>query len=111
MYVFKRNAKKSNELDLGIDSALESPPSEGDLFLFDGESVSIGDSEHLMDDVYARDGLRNGVFHLQTSVHLQEVEVPLRVHEELHGACRVVADCLRQLHSSNQNDYLFVWSS
>lgn len=99
--MFLKETQKSNELDLGIDSALESPPSEGDLFLFDGEPVSIGDSEHLMDDVDARDGLCNGVFHLQTSVHLQEVEVSLRVHEELHCACRVVADCLRQLHRSN----------
>ena len=44
-------------------------------------------------------GLAKHCEHLQTRVHLEEVEVLLRVDEELYRAGRVVADRQRQLTS------------
>ena len=41
------------------------------------------------------------MFHLQTGVHLEEVEVPFAIDDEFHGACGCVA------HSLGQSDRLF----
>jgi hypothetical protein len=46
---------------------------------------TLGDLDHLIDNVDSRDVLSDGMLDLQTRVHLQEVEVLARVNEELHG--------------------------
>jgi hypothetical protein len=45
-----------------------------------------GDTDLLLDDVHAGDGLGDGVLHLHPGVHLHEVEVPVGILEELHRA-------------------------
>ena len=60
--------------------------------------MTVGHSDHLVDQVHPCDALGDGVLHLQPRVHLQEVEVPLGVTQELHGASTVVANGLGQLH-------------
>ena len=51
-----------------------------------------------MYDVDAGGRLGDGVLDLETRVHLEEVEVALRVDEELDGAGAVVADGERERH-------------
>src|SRR3989454_12722916 len=49
----------------------------------------------LAHEIDAGHQLGHGVLDLKTRVHLEEVEVPLRVHEELDGASADVAGRLR----------------
>lgn len=51
-----------------------------------------------MDNVDASDGFSDGMLDLESSVHLQEVEILLRVKQELHCTRRRVLDSLRQGH-------------
>ena len=44
--------------------------------------------DHFFDKVNSSSELCDRVFHLQSCVHLQEVEVLLRVHQELTGTLR-----------------------
>ena len=57
-----------------------------------------GDSDHFVHQVESGDGLGDGMLDLQTSVHLQEVELAVLVDEKLDGAGRLVADRLGQRH-------------
>ena len=41
--------------------------------------------ELFFDEVYAHHFFRDGVFHLQTSVHLQEIKVAVFVHQKFYG--------------------------
>ena len=50
------------------------------------------------DDVHAGDHLGDGVLHLNTGVHLDEVVVPGLIHQELHGAGADVAHGSGDLH-------------
>ena len=45
--------------------------------------LTTGYIDHLFNDVYPRDQLSNWVLHLQSGIHLQEIEVTLRVHQKL----------------------------
>ena len=53
---------------------------------------SLGDREHGQDQIDSRRGFGDGVLHLQASVHLQEVEISLRVEQVLEGARGEVAE-------------------
>lgn len=108
---------------LSVDSALERPSSQRDLVLGEGKLVSVGDSKHLLHDVEAGDALRDRMLYLKhrercvdiagewgrwlpdlkTCVHLEEVEVLLRVDEKFHGSGRVVAYSQRQRTRCNRN--------
>lgn len=90
--------------NLSIDTALDGPSFDGDLVLSDAQWVTVRDTDHFLDEIDARDDLRHRMFHLQSlnppqtleshlesSVHLEKVEVLLRVHEEFHRAGRVIA--------------------
>ena len=44
-----------------------------------------------LDEVHARDGLRNGMLDLDAGVHLHEVKLALFIHQELERADGVVA--------------------
>lgn len=50
------------------------------------QRVALSHPQHLMHQVYASDELRDWMLHLQAGVHLQEIEVLLRVHQKLHCA-------------------------
>ena len=53
-----------------------------------------------MDEIDAGDPLGDGVLHLKTRVHLQEIEILLRVDQKLDGAGRRVADLFGQCHGA-----------
>ena len=63
-----------------------------------------------MNDVDSCDALSDGMLHLQTCVHLEEVEVLLRIHQKLDRSRRVVADRLGELHGllAHRSTCLFV---
>ena len=55
------------------------------LSMYKGEKslLTTGYIDHLFNDVYPCDQLSNWVLHLKSGIHLQEVEVTLRVNQEL----------------------------
>ena len=46
--------------------------------------VTFSRSDHLVDNVDSGDAFRDRMLHLETSVHLQEVELPLRIDQKLY---------------------------
>jgi len=67
------------------------------VFLLELQRVTSGNQNLLFNKVDASDGLSYGMFNLKTSVHLQEVEIFLAIHEELNrtGGVIVTASCKR----------------
>ena len=60
------------------------------IVLFVLKLVASRDKNLLLHKIDARDLFSDWVLDLESSVHLQEVEVLVDVHEELHSACRVI---------------------
>jgi len=54
-----------------------------------------------MNDVDAGDTLRDRMFHLETSVHLEEVKLTLSIHEKLH----------RSFAHSDTHTHMVAWRS
>src|SRR5207244_5555110 len=81
-----RRREPPTEGVLGVDSALERGAAPLDVVLGAPEWLTARDPELLAHEVDARDQLGHGVLDLKACVHLEEIGVPLRVHEELHGA-------------------------
>jgi hypothetical protein len=50
------------------------------------KSLSSSNTQHELDEILPTDELSDGVLHLETSVHLQEVEVLVAIAEHLDGA-------------------------
>src|SRR5690606_16732882 len=69
---------------LGVDAALDAVAHRFVVETADG--YTRGDLDLLTDQVVIDHLLGDGVFHLDPRVHLHEVEVPVLVHQELHGA-------------------------
>mmetsp|Transcript_16628 Transcript_16628/g.27222 ORF Transcript_16628/g.27222 Transcript_16628/m.27222 type:complete len:314 (+) Transcript_16628:135-1076(+) len=93
-------AGRGRELDrvFRVDAALDGMALEFDLALRERQLLAGGDLDLLLHDVDARHQFRHRVLHLQPGVHLQEVEVLLRVAEHLHRARAVVVHPARQPH-------------
>src|SRR6516225_1955248 len=83
---------------LSINTGLDGPAIQLDVRLPDLELLAGGETDHLLDEVDAGDELSDGVLHLQTGVHLQEIEGSILAGDELHGAGAVVAYGLRESH-------------
>ena len=73
---------------LGIDAALDGGTAPGDIALGEGQRLARGDAELQMHQVQTGDQFGDRVLHLQPRVHLEEVEVAVRIHQEL-GRARV----------------------
>lgn len=54
--------------------------------------LPLGDAQLEGDEVQAEDGLGDGVFHLESGVHLQEVRAAVGADEEFDGARALVGD-------------------
>ena len=72
------------------------PAVERHVFLGDGELLTGGDADHLLDEVEPGDKLCDRVLDLETRVHLQEIEVARLIDDELDGAGRGVSHGLGQ---------------
>ena len=84
---------------LGIDAALHRPAVPRHVLLAERDWLAGGDPDLLLHQIDAGHHLRYGMFNLEPRVHLQEVEVPLLVGDELHCAGGAIAHGLRQCAS------------
>ena len=86
------------------DAALDGVAVEVDVLLLRqtdlraAEGIAGGDEQLGADDVHAGDHLGDGMLHLNTGVHLDEVVVAVPVHQKFHGAGTDVAHVLGDLH-------------
>mmetsp|Transcript_24837 Transcript_24837/g.80003 ORF Transcript_24837/g.80003 Transcript_24837/m.80003 type:complete len:494 (-) Transcript_24837:45-1526(-) len=86
---------------LGVHTRLDCMPIDGQILLPDWQRVACCHTQLPLHQVVARDHLRHRVLHLQTSVHLAEVELTtVAVEHELHSASALVLDGFRGRHSS-----------
>ena len=83
---------------LGIDAGLDSPAIRDDVILRQAELLAGGDADHLLDKVEAIDHFCHRMFHLETGVHLKEVEILVGTDDEFDRAGGPVADGARQLN-------------
>src|SRR5271166_6414096 len=72
---------------------------DGDVGLAVGQRLSASDTQRGLHQIDASDHLSYGVFNLDASVHLDEIDLPARVVIEIfHRACAEVANALRKPH-------------
>ena len=76
----------------GIDPALDRVAAEDDVFLAKRQRLAGGDLDLLLDQIDAGDHLGDGMFDLDACVDLDEVEIVVRVDQELACAGVDVAD-------------------
>ena len=79
---------------LGIDATFDGMAALPQIRLPERQRLTCCHSQLELDQVDAGDKLGDGMLHLQTRVHLQEIEVAGRVDQELQGACVRVPHCL-----------------
>ena len=80
---------------LGIDARFHRPSRQRDVLLRDRKLLAGGHADHLLDEVDAGDELSDGMFDLQTGVHLQEVEALVLAGDEFDGAGGIVVHGFR----------------
>ena len=83
---------------LGIEAAFHRPAVQLHVLLPDRELFAGGDPDHLLDQIDAGDELGHRMLDLQTRIHFKEIEVLVRVDDELDGAGALVVDGLGQRH-------------
>ncbi len=83
---------------LGIHTAFQRMSAELYVGLSEGELLPRGHAKLQLHQVQAGDHLGDRVLHLQPGVHLQKVEVPVGVHQELDCAGVGVAGRFRDPH-------------
>ena len=67
-------------------------PLEAHVLLAEAEGVSLGDQDLLAHQIDARHRLGDRVLHLNARVHLEEIEAPVGVEQELDGPRALVSD-------------------
>ena len=88
---------------LCIQAHLDRVTAGSDLFLSARQILASSHPDLPFDKVQAGDHLSDGMLHLETGIHLEEVEllrVALARHDELDRAGADIADALRQRHGS-----------
>src|SRR5258708_34491144 len=83
---------------LGIDSRLDCMTVDLELLLGQGQRLTTGDPKLPLDEIEPGDHLRNGMFDLETCIHLHEIETAVLVRDELDGPRADIADRLRSVH-------------
>ena len=69
----------------------------GDLGVRKVDETSLGDSELFTNKIEARDFFRDGVFHLQASIDLEERDGAVRANQELAGSRPDVPDLFQDV--------------
>jgi hypothetical protein len=91
--------QEAAERVFGVDPAFHGPAVDLHVGLGERQLFAVGDADHLLDQVEAGDQFGDRVFHLQTGVHLEEVELLGRAGDhELDGTGRFVVDGTGQGH-------------
>ena len=75
----------------GINTYLHGMTLYFQVFLLNSQGFTFGHVDHLLNQIYARDELRNGVLYLKAGVHFQEIKIQIGIHDELDGTGSVVA--------------------
>ena len=83
---------------LRIDAGLDGPAVQVDIVLLQRQLLARRDADHQFHQIEAGDQLGDRMLHLEAGVHLQEVEVALRVHDELDRAGGLVVHGAGQGH-------------
>lgn len=83
-----------------IDSGFKSMSSGFDLFLGEWQSAPSRHSKLPLDQIRTCDHLRDRMLHLQTCVHLHEIELLSGVHDEFHCPRPHIAHSLSGTNSS-----------
>ena len=68
------------------------------VFLLEAQRLASRYAQLLLHQVHANHLFRYRMLHLQTGVHLQEVEVMVLIHQELYGASTHVVHSLSRSH-------------
>src|SRR5690606_10784099 len=76
---------------LSVDTALDRVAVETNPFLTNGKTAAGCDTNLLVHEVDTSDGFGNWVFHLETGVHFDEIELAIFI-QELDGACARIAE-------------------
>ena len=82
------HADRGHELRIGVfggDAAFQGRAGQPHVFLPEGQGHARGDFDLPPDQVLARSQFRDRVLYLEAGVHLEEIEPPVPVHDELHG--------------------------
>src|SRR5439155_11436692 len=92
---------------LASDAALDGPSARRKVFLSEGEPLAAGDAQLPLDQINTGDELRDRMLDLDPRVHLEEVEVSVRIQQELartgvHVACGLCGGNRRGTHSRAQ---------
>ena len=72
-------------------------PPKGNIFLGIAELFAGSTANLLFHNIQARDHFRHGMFHLDSSVHLNEIVASIGLEEELNGSGILVIDVLHCL--------------
>ncbi len=90
-YIFPMFSQQPQWWDayLCIHTALKCPALDRNFILWMKEFVSLGDPDHLMYEVNPGDALCDWMFHLETGVHLQEVEMFGWVDQKFHRSWNI----------------------
>ncbi len=75
-------------------------PLSGTCSCVSGRSLASGDAQLPFDEIETRDHFSDRVFDLQARVHFHEIEIALRVRDELDGARADITDGARGVTSS-----------
>jgi len=69
-----------------VDPAFNSMSSWRNIFLFNGQCISVCHPNLFFDQVNAVYHLGNGMLNMQTGIHLQKIEVFMFINEKLYGS-------------------------
>ncbi len=83
---------------LGIDSCLDRPAVHSHVRLLDAKGLVCSDTNHELYEIEPGYRFCDWMFYLKPRVHLEEVEIPIRIDDELHRSRRVISDRARQSH-------------
>src|ERR1017187_379727 len=91
---------------LGVDAAFDGVPTMHDGALqYVGQLLARGDHDLTLHQVHVGDHFGDRMLHLNTRIHLDEVEPAVLIHQEFDGAGIVVAD-LAQRFAEDVSDFL-----
>ena len=82
--------------DFRVDAALDGMSTRLHLLLGEAQRFARRDTDLFNDEIGAGHHLGDAMLDLDSCVHLHEVEVPLRVHDELDGTCICILYGLRR---------------
>ena len=88
----------------GIDPAFDRATFPVNFFLLQSQAFAVGNRDLLRNNVNFGDRLRNRMFHLNASIHFEEVEgVPIDINQKFDGACAAIQEALCKLHRGFMN--------